>query len=219
MANMENRIDAFIVENGLDEDIKDALIELVNGCFGDYVGHMSKEWLTTAISSKKESTPKAKKERLVNPSDATAIEELRKCTTLTMNDYCKNNGLKVGGNKREIMERVWRHIQGDSSDDDLSRASKPKKVKPTKESHSCFACNAKGAPCGIAATEEYCGHWFCFHHIDDAEKLVAAKNPTEPEPDSEPEDESDDDESDDEPEPEPEPKPKKPVSKRPTVKK
>jgi len=175
MANTTNRIDAFITENGLDENIKDALIEVVNGCFSDYIGHMSKEWLSTPVSNGKSSASKTKKEKLDDPTEATCIEDLRKCTTIILNEYCKNNGLKVGGNKPEISGRVWRHIQGDSSDDDVSSRSKPKKVKAAKEVHSCFACNSKGAPCGIAATEEYNGHWFCFHHIDNAADLVSAK--------------------------------------------
>ena len=190
MATTVNRVDAFITENGLDENIKDALIELVNGCFSDYVGHMSKDWLATAVSNKKDSVLKAKKDKLDDPNEATCVEDLRKCTVEVLNAFCKNSDLKVGGNKHDIMERVWRHIQGDSSDDDLSRAAKPKKEKLKKETHSCFACNAKGAPCGIAATEEYSGHWFCFHHIDNAEELVAAKKPVvESEPESESEDE------------------------------
>jgi hypothetical protein len=181
MATMENLLDAFITENGLDEDIKDALIDVVNGCFGVYVGHMSKEWLANPVKEKN-STSKSKKEKLDDPTEATTIDDLRNCTTLTLNEYCKNNKLKVGGNKKEISGRVWRHIQGDSSDEDVSSRSKPKKEKVVKETHSCFACNAKGAPCGIAATEEHSGKWFCFHHIDDAAEIIAAKAPVEPAP-------------------------------------
>jgi hypothetical protein len=205
MATTDNRIDAFITENGLDENIKDALIELVNGCFADYVGRMSKDWLAAAVSNKSTSVSKTKKDKLDDPTAAETFEDLRNCTTVILNEYCKNNGLKVGGNKKELSGRVWRHIQGDSSDDDVSPRSKPKKEKAPKEKHTCFACNAKGSPCGIAATEEYSGHWFCFHHIDNAEELVAAKNPVESEPESETESE-------------PEPEPKK-ASKKPIVKK
>jgi len=189
MATTVNRIDAFITENGLDENIKDALIELVNGCFSDYVGHMSKEWLAAAVSNKSTSVSKTKKDKLEDPTAAETIEDLRNCTTIVLNEYCKNNGLKVGGNKKEIMNRVWRHLQGDSSDDDISSRSKPKTPKTPKEKHSCFACNAKGKPCGISATEEYNGVWFCFNHIDSAEELVAAKKPVEYEQESESEDE------------------------------
>ena len=206
MANMNNRVDAFISENGLDESIKDAVIELVNGCFGDYVGHMSKEWLSTPVSNGKSSASKTKKEKLEDPTEATCIEDLRKCTTIVLNQYCKNNGLKVGGNKPEISGRVWRHIQGDSSDDDVSSRSKPKKVKAAKEVHSCFSCNSKGAPCGIAATEEYSGHWFCFHHIDSAKTcgFSLKKTPKPPGWEDDEEDSQDEEESEEEPEEEPE---------------
>ena len=189
MATTVNRVDAFITENGLDENIKDALIELVNGCFSDYVGHMSKEWIAAAVSNKSTSVSKTKKDKLEDPTAAETIEDLRNCTTIVLNEYCKNNGLKVGGNKKEIMNRVWRHLQGDSSDEDISSRSKPKAPKTPKEKHSCFACNAKGKPCGISATEEYNGVWFCFNHIDNAEELVAAKKPVESEQESESEDE------------------------------
>ena len=189
MTTTVNRVDAFITENGLDENIKDALIELVNGCFSDYVGHMSKEWLAAAVSNKSTSVSKTKKDKLEDPTAAETIEDLRNCTTIVLNEYCKNNGLKVGGNKKEIMNRVWRHLQGDSSDEDISSRSKPKAPKTPKEKHSCFACNAKGKPCGISATEEYNGVWFCFNHIDNAEDLVAAKKPVESEQESESEDE------------------------------
>ena len=193
MANMNNRVDAFITENGLDENIKDALIELVNGCFADYVGHMSKDWISN--SNKSTSVPKTKKEKLDDPTQAEAPEDLRKCTVDVLNLYCRTHDLKIGGNKRDIMDRVWRHVQGDSSDDDLGRAAKPKKTKPVKEVHTCFACNSKGAPCGIAATEEYSGHWFCFHHIDNATELVAAKKSVvESEPESDSEEESEEEE-------------------------
>jgi len=172
MANMENRVDAFITENDLDENIKDALIELVNGCFSDYVGHMSREWLSTPVSNKSTSVPKTKKDKFDDPTAAETFEDLRNCTTVILNEYCKNNGLKVAGNKKELSERVWRHLQGDSSDEDVSPRSKPKKEKVVKVKHACFACNSKGSPCGISATEEYNGHWFCFHHINNAEEII-----------------------------------------------
>ena len=177
MANMEDRIDAFIAEHGLDENAKDDVIDLVNGCFGDYVAHMSKEWLTTPTKPPtKESSTKTKKNKLEDPAMANTAEELTNCTTAILNEYCKNNGLKIGGNKKELSGRVWRHIQGESSEDDTSSRSKPKTTKAAKEKHSCFACNSKGAPCGIAATEEHNGVWFCFRHIDEAEEIIAKKD-------------------------------------------
>ena len=181
---MENRIDSFIAEHGLDENAKDAVIELVNGCFTDYISHMAKEWLKNPVKSTKEPTPKSKKAKLEDPTQAESPDDLMNCTTAILNEYCKNNKIKVGGNKKELSGRVWRHIQGESSDDDTSSRSKPKSSKPKKETHQCFACNSKGAPCGISGTEEYSGEWFCFHHIDSAEELINNKTPSAPEPET-----------------------------------
>ena len=189
MANMENRIDSFIAENGLDENAKDAVIELVNGCFTDYISHMAVEWLKNPVDNKsKKSITKSKKAKLEDPTVAQSIDDLMNCTTAILTEYCKNNKLKVGGTKTDLSGRVWRHIQGESSDEDTKNTKKASKdskdSKSKKEIHSCFACNSKGAPCGLSATEEYSGNWFCFHHIDNAEELISAKKQIES--DSEP---------------------------------
>ena len=73
------------------------------------------------------------------------------------------------------MDRVWRHLQGESADNDASPRSKAKKIPAKKEPHACFACNAKGAPCGIAATEQFSEEWFCFRHIDEAQDIINKK--------------------------------------------
>ena len=177
MANMENLVDAFIVENDLDENIKDALIDLVNGCFCKYVGHLSREWLSTPVSNKSTSVSKTKKDKLEDPAEATSIDDLRNSTVDILNSYCRTHGLRIGGTKNVIMERVWRHIQGESSDEDISPRSKPPKEKVVKVKHACFSLNSKGGPCGIAATDEYEGHWFCFHHIDNAEEIINNPKP------------------------------------------
>ena len=186
MANMEDRIDSFIAENGLDENAKDAVIELVNGCFTDYISHMATEWLKNPIDNKsKKNITKSKKAKLEDPTAAESIDDLMNCTTAILTEYCKNNKLKVGGTKTDLSGRVWRHIQGESSDEDTKNTKKSSKdskdLKSKKEVHSCFACNSKGAPCGLSATEEYSGHWFCFHHIDNAEELISAKKQIESE--------------------------------------
>jgi hypothetical protein len=65
MANtMDDMISTFISENGLDEDIKDNLTQLVHSCFSQYVGFMSKEWLSAPPNG-----PKTKKEKLFVPSN------------------------------------------------------------------------------------------------------------------------------------------------------
>jgi hypothetical protein len=189
MANMEDRIDSFIAENGLDENAKDAVIELVNGCFTDYISHMAKEWLKNPVDNKsKKNITKSKKAKFEDPTAAESIDDLMNCTTAILTEYCKNNKLKVGGTKTDLSGRVWRHIQGESSDEDTKNTKKSSKdskdLKSKKEIHSCFACNSKGAPCGLSATEEYSGHWFCFHHIDSAEELISAKKSSDSESES-----------------------------------
>ena len=175
MANMQIRINEFIATNNLDESVTDSLIELVNGCFSDYVSHMSKEWLTADVSAKPAKKVAAGKgQKLLTASDAESLEQLKStaCTSVTLNDYCRENGLRIGGTKKEIAERVWRHLQGEQNDDDVSPRSKPKKVPAKKEKHQCFACNAKGQPCGISADNEFEGEWFCYKHIDNAEDII-----------------------------------------------
>jgi len=192
MANMEDRIDSFIAEHGLDENAKDAVIELVNGCFTDYISHMAVEWLKNPVDNKsKKNITKSKKAKLEDPTVAQSIDDLVNCTTAILTEYCKNNNLKVGGTKTDLSGRVWRHIQGESSDEDTKNTKKSSKdsknsknSKSKKEVHSCFACNSKGAPCGLSATEEYSGHWFCFHHIDSAEELISAKKSSDSESES-----------------------------------
>jgi hypothetical protein len=72
------------------------------------------------------------------------------------------------------MERVWRFIEGKSSDEDKKKVTPSKKTSSVKaEKHRCFATNSKGVPCGTAGSEEYCGNWFCWRHISEADKLIA----------------------------------------------
>ena len=97
MANMEDRIDNFIAENNFDENIKDDLIDLINGCFTDYVTHMAQEWLSTPTAKKSTSvTTKTKKIKLDDPTQADCPEMLMNCTILTLNEYCKKT------NKRQV---------------------------------------------------------------------------------------------------------------------
>jgi hypothetical protein len=182
MANMQTRLESFISDNNLDESISDSLIDLVNGCFTDYVEHMSKDWLNLPKPIKQPKITKG--EKLDSCSDAESLDDLRgtKCTTTLLNEYCRTHSIRVGGTKKEIAERVWRHLQGEQSDSDLSPKGKSKKTPAKKELHACFACNAKGQPCGIAATEQFNGEWFCFRHQDDSGEIIAKKkNTREPE--------------------------------------
>lgn len=203
MSAMESIIDNFIGTNNFDESIKDSLIEVVNKCFTCYVEHMSSEWLnnvpvtkTKAVGSPKTKTTKA--DKLEDPTEATSLEDLRRCTSVTLNTFCKENGLKTGGNKKELSDRVWAYIEGQQSDKEIQSISttKPKKAsgrsksksgsssKQQSEKHQCFGCNDKGLPCGTSATEEHQSdsgesHWFCWRHITDAEKIITSKNLSE----------------------------------------
>jgi len=148
---------------------------------------MSAQWLgTDAPVAKKTGTKKtaSKVEKLENAADAESLEQLISpaCNTALLNDYCRENGLRIGGKKAEVAGRIWRHLQGETTDEDVSPRSKPKKVPVKKVSHQCFACNAKGQPCGLAADNEHEGEWFCFRHIDSADEIIEKKNAPHPAP-------------------------------------
>jgi hypothetical protein len=119
-----------------------------------------------------------KSEKVEDPTSCENYDDLRKCTTGILNQFCKDHGLKIGGNKKEIMDRVWRHIQGQSSDEDKSSRNKPKTPKKVPEKHSCCGTNTSGAPCGISATEEFEGKYFCYKHIAHASKFNEKTNET-----------------------------------------
>ena len=192
MATYDNVINYFITENNLDEEIKDSLINLVNDCMGGYIKNMSKEWLVSSVNTTTTKKSVTKVEKLEDPSQAESIDDLDRCTSVLLNAFCKEKGLRVGGNKKEIKERVWRFIQGSSSEEDISPRSKPKKetVKKSSVKHDCSSCNAKGAPCKVSGTEELDGNWYCFRHITVAKKNKSdQESEEESESESEPEDE------------------------------
>ena len=178
---MQIDIDQFIAAHELDASAKEELIDLVNKCFTKYVTHMSSDWLQAEVHvpSKKGTAKKGalKTEKLESIDDAESLEQLisTACTTALLSEYCRENGLRIGGNKKDAAGRVWRHKTGETTDDDISPRSKPKKVVAKKEVHQCFACNAKGQPCGLAADNQHDSEWFCFRHIDTADEIIEAK--------------------------------------------
>ena len=186
-ATYDAMIDAFISENSLDEEIKDSLIELVQRCMVGVVGAMSKEWLGASVSAKSEkSTRTSKNPKLENPADAESIDDLEYCTSAIMNLFCKEKGLKVGGNKKEIKERVWRFIEGNSSDEDKSSRGKAKKEVPKKEIHQCCCLNKQNQPCKVSATEEFGDDWYCFLHIKTAKTTKESSSESESDPEEVP---------------------------------
>jgi hypothetical protein len=173
---MELRIENFITEHELDPDMKDELSNLVSGCLDDLYKHLYNQPVPqsqTATKAKKV----LKSEKVEDPATCETLDDLRNCTTGVLNQFCKEHGLKVGGNKKEIMDRVWRHMQGNGSDEDKSTRNKPKAEKKVPEKHACSGTNVAGVPCGVSATEEFGGCHFCWRHITDAQKFIDAIAP------------------------------------------
>jgi hypothetical protein len=175
MATLSEIINGFIAEHEIDTPNFDVeLMNLVNKVFEAFI----KINLGTKIP---ENEPKTKTQKVLkadkieDPAVAETREQLNNCTTGVLNEFCKTNNLKVGGNKTQIMDRVWRFMQGETSDDDMSSRNKPKKEKKKTEAHKCSGCNAKGAPCAVAGNEQFGEYYFCWRHIIDAEKFIENK--------------------------------------------
>jgi hypothetical protein len=183
MASIEKIIDNFIVEYNLDTDeVKEPIIALVNKCIEGLFKHMfSEQFPETAPKTKTQKVLKA--DKIEDPSTVETRDELHNCTTGVLNQFCKEQEIKVGGNKAALVERVWRFLQGETTDDDKSARTKPKSSKKNTEKHVCSGCNAKGAPCGVGGTEEREGLWFCWRHISECNEIIAQKKGSkEPEP-------------------------------------
>lgn len=179
---METIIDTFMSTHSIDSSVKDPLIELINGCFSIYIGEMSKEWLDKSTTSNpvkaiKESSKESSK--IEDISQCESEEDVKKCTVTVLTSFCKTNGLKVGGSKKDLSDRVWRHIQGNSSDEDKSSKTKAKKTAEKKVHHECCGKNKAGDQCGLAGSEEKNGKWYCFRHIDLCEKTDVTKDTSE----------------------------------------
>ena len=145
MSTMEEIIDAFITDYELDQDLKDPLCHCFSSCMAALAKHIMDKPIPTEPETKTASKSQKvlKADKIEDPSSVQDIEELRNCTTATLNDACRKNNLKVGGNKKEIMDRYWRFLQGTGSDEDQSSRNKPKKEKKLVEKHECSGCNTK----------------------------------------------------------------------------
>ena len=175
MATIESRIDEFIATHELDIDIKDPLCALITEAMNDLFKHVFSTPIPTGAENSK-SKKVLKAEKIEDPTSCEEKADLHKCTTGVLNQFCKDNSLKVGGNKKEIIERVWRHMQGESSDDDKSSRGKAKvAAKKVPEKHVCSGNNIAGVPCGSSGTEEFEGCHFCWRHISDAQKFIDAQ--------------------------------------------
>ena len=111
---------------------------------------------------------KEKPEKLEDPSKATDRDDLRNCTKDVLNAFCKENGLRVGGSKKDVMDRVWRCLQDESSDDDISPRAKAKEKKEKKiVKQDCCGKTAKGTPCQVNGNEIINGKCYCWRHAKD----------------------------------------------------
>ena len=139
---------------------------------------------------------KEKSEKLENPAKADDRDDLRNCTKEVLNAFCKENGLRVGGTKKEVMDRVWRCLQDDSEDDDISPRAKAKEKKEKKVvKRDCCGKTARGTPCQVNGDEIINGKCYCWRHAKDIVPV------------------NEDSDSDEEEEPEPPKKTKKKVVK------
>ena len=157
MSSINARIEKFIADHELDVSTED-LEKLVKGCIRDLYEHVKDVPVPTAV--------KEKTEKLENPSLAQTRDDLRNSTKEVLNAFCKENGLRVGGTKKEVMDRVWRFTQEESSEEDISpRSEKKKKEKKVPEKLECCGKTAKGTPCAVPAEEEKIGgKCYCWRH-------------------------------------------------------
>jgi hypothetical protein len=174
MSTINDRIDLFIAANKLVDtpEFRVALGDFVAGCWQDHFKICQNESIPDDKSSSKKVS---KADKIEDPSECKERDDLRNCTSGTLNEFCKKHGLRVGGNKKEIMDRVWRHLQGNNSEEDISPRTKPKKEKKANEKHDCYGCTSKGTPCAVAATVEVDGCWFCWRHEESAQEIIANK--------------------------------------------
>ena len=183
MSSITQRIAKFIKQNELESGLSDELEKLVKGCIRDLFEHVKDVPTQTTV--------KEKSEKLDDPANATDREQLRNCTKEVLNAFCKENGLRVGGTKKEVMDRVWRHISEESTDEDISpRSDKKKKEKIEKkvaEKIECAGKTAKGTPCNTPAeNEKIGGKCYCWRHAKAAlAELKAAPVDSESESDNE----------------------------------
>ena len=155
------RLEKFISDHELDLEVAD-LNDLFKKCFCDLYESVKDAPVNT--------TTKEKQEKLDEPAKAQTRDDLRNCTKEVLNSFCKENGLRVGGTKKEVMDRVWRFTQDESSDDDISpRSEKKKKEKKVVEKIECCGKTAKGTPCNVPAEDEKIGgKCYCWRHAKNA---------------------------------------------------
>lgn len=175
MSTIADRTDEFINTHDLPDtdDFRKHLADFVSGCWADHYKIVMEK--TIPDDKPTRGTKVSKENKIEDPTECKTRDDLRNCTSGTLNEFCKKQGLRVGGNKSEIMDRVWRYLQGNNSEEDMSPRNKPKKEKKVNEKHDCYGCTSKGTPCAVAATVEVDGHWFCWRHEENAQEIIANK--------------------------------------------
>jgi hypothetical protein len=164
MASVNSIIATFIEDNqGL--EINDKFVSVLKALIIDCIDIKPKITVSVKVQ---------KIEKLESAADAVSLDELTSgaCNLAMLADYCREHGLRVSGPKTDAAARVWRHICGESEEDDTSPRNRAKKEPVKKEKHDCFACNTKNKPCGLPATQQFEGEWFCYKHIDTAEEII-----------------------------------------------
>jgi len=175
MSTITERINTFIAKYKLPDtdEFREQLGEFVSDCWKDHFKIVMGEPIPE--EKKVVNTKVSKENKIDDPTECKNRDELRNCTSGTLNEFCKKQGLRIGGNKTEIMDRVWRYLQGNNSEEDISPRNKPKKEKKINEKHDCYGCTSKGTPCAVAATVEVDGCWFCWRHEENAQEIIASK--------------------------------------------
>jgi hypothetical protein len=185
MASIDSIVNEFIAENELSSDIKLPLQGLVNKCFEGVFKHIYNAPIPETGASKPKAQKVLKADKIEDPATCESREDLLHCTTASLAAYCKARNLKSAGNKTEVIDRVWRDLQGTGSEEDKSVRLKAKATKKVVEKHQCSGCNAKGEKCAVVGTECFpeTDYWFCWRHITEAEEFIAKlEDPNQPKP-------------------------------------
>ena len=176
---METIVDNYLAKWKLDDSdsdqAKEDLIVVINDCFKDYVDHLHREFYKVVPPTEPPKTGKKSKNTpivLENPAEAESLVDLGRCTVTSLSNFCKTNKLKVGGKKEEITARVWRFLQGETSDEDKSMKSKSAtttkgKKSDTSPTHVCEAVTKAGKECNLSCSDQCptTGKWLCFRHL------------------------------------------------------
>ncbi len=117
-------------------------------------------------------TSSKKKEWITELDVSLTIEQLQSNVRgEQLKEYCRNNGLKIVGSKPDIVQRVFRHLNGEPAEADWSPRSKVTSVstkassKAAKEKHSCCGVTQRGQPCSTSAEHSTPdGNWWCWRH-------------------------------------------------------